>query len=371
VITSKGSHEISVGALLSMPLLSAPPRTPTPTSTPMATAGAAGPSKAGLFADTESSDPHDRPLWIDIDGGDDEALQCLGKTAGLHPLTIEDMQHDDSREKIEEFENGYVFIVIREAAYAPGTNWLIQTNLCIVAFPDLVLTVHRHPVVATRVAASRLAGEWANRRARRLHPPTPAYVVMSLVDAVVDNTVLLVDQIAAESEAISQLVLVFSAAEQDDVLGRIGAVRHRLAELDSSLSPKRAIVKMLVKDAATMLTGGAGIRVFLRDINDHCVRMREKLELADARIDAVCETYLAKVSIAVGQASNNMNDIMRRFAAVATLFLPLSFVTSLWGVNIHVPGGGVPSLLPFANLCIALGIFTVAFLLWFRMRNWL
>eukprot|EP01106_Pelomyxa_sp_JSP_P012077 TRINITY_DN3265_c0_g2_i2.p4 TRINITY_DN3265_c0_g2~~TRINITY_DN3265_c0_g2_i2.p4 ORF type:complete len:100 (-),score=41.11 TRINITY_DN3265_c0_g2_i2:145-444(-) len=99
--------------------------------------------------------------------------------------------------------------------------------------------------------------------------------------------------------------------------------------------------------------------------------MLEKLKIAASLLESANQTYLAKVSIAVAQGANAANDVVKCFGAVATLFVPLSFCTGLFGMNVRVPGGGSDSLAWFFAIGGSLAALTLLGFFFFRYKQWL
>lgn len=205
------------------------------------------------------------------------------------------------------------------------------------------------------------------KRAKGIH--SAGWILYAIIDHIIDMHILLVNQIVLEGEALEQLVMVLSEKEQDDMLLRLAVARRRLANMIARLLPKRAILHFLIRREDPLIHNT--VKIYLRDVLDHVVRMIEKLKITNSLLDSVNQTYLAKVSIAVSKASNDANSIMKAFGAVATVFLPLSFLTGLFGMNVRVPGEFSDSIIWFFTIGGALSIMTVVGLLFFRWKHWI
>ncbi|KAH3744227.1 Mg2+ transporter protein [Pelomyxa schiedti] len=219
-----------------------------------------------------------------------------------------------------------------------------------------------------------------------------AWVLYTMLDHIIDLHIVFVNQIVVEGEALDQLVMVLGESEQDDMLLRLAVARRRLANMVGRLLPKRAILHFLIKQRGGGRGGGgsgsgsdegggdggelvgAYVKLYVRDVLDHVVRMLEKLKICNSLLDSVSQTYVAKVSIAVAELSNAANATMKAFGAVATLFVPLSCVTGLFGMNVRVPGqagpGGCGSTTAFFCIVGGLVAFMLLGFLFFKHKRW-
>lgn len=213
----------------------------------------------------------------------------------------------------------------------------------------------------------------------------------SILDSICGMFVDLVKQILLEMRTLNELVLVLTAGEQSDFLRRIGLARDRITFLRSQMLSKRDILRSLCFSADS--SGGHGVakyatsvlpqadirlqpdtKLFLRDVLHSVMKMLDDIENARETLGNVNNTYLARVSIEVSEASNRMNQVMKKFNAMATIVLPLTLVTGLWGMNVPVPGNlneTAPDLTWFFSIVAGLAIAGIASLIVFRKFNWM
>jgi magnesium transporter len=116
---------------------------------------------------------------------------------------------------------------------------------------------------------------------------------------------------------------------------------------------------------------GEQTRLYLRDVLDHVLCLFDDIEMAKEQLTHLTNTYLARVSIQMAEVSNQLNGIMKKFNAMATIILPLTFVTGLWGMNVLVPGGGEPTLIPFFSIVGSMVVFSIISVTLFRKFRWL
>lgn len=304
-------------------------------------------------------------VWVDFQGMELEDMKLIEKYFKLHPLTVEDCLTPDTREKFELFDN-YYLIVINEIHYIEYSNVLNNVNVYIVVFPEVVLSFHAAPIQATYEVIHKLSFEPQSRI------PSPDWLLYALIDGIVDLYVALVDQTVREAEALDGLVLLLSGLDQTELLERIGYANRHAGHLKSGLwSKKEILISLQNFDKITKY-----VNIYFQNVVDHVVRSNQKLKLARETLRSLNSVYLAKVSIELAVASNEMNVVMRRLAALSAIFLPLTLLSGIFGMNVRVPGmidmPGTPSgyqwfigiILFMASLAALIGLF-------FKWKRWL
>lgn len=272
-------------------------------------------------------------IWIDIQGDNKEELENIGKRLEIHPLTIEDCLLPNTRQKLEPFKN-YMFIVFNSLHHV-SCAWDIENPIKILVFAEFVITVHRYPSFAINTARTRL---------KRLHQGgfvkgmKAMDIVHAVADSIADTDVPVVNGIDNEINALEELVFRLGKVEAYDLLKRMSSSRRSIVRYRQLLWPKRDILLNIVqKDFVTILKTSINIAYF-RDVYDHVVMMVQKLDVANELLTSLEATCLARASIEVADAANNANSVMKKFSSVATIILPMTFVTSLFGMNVKVPG---------------------------------
>eukprot|EP01117_Protostelium_nocturnum_P004934 TRINITY_DN1788_c0_g1_i3.p1 TRINITY_DN1788_c0_g1~~TRINITY_DN1788_c0_g1_i3.p1 ORF type:complete len:387 (+),score=84.23 TRINITY_DN1788_c0_g1_i3:127-1287(+) len=289
-------------------------------------------------------------LWIDFNCPSKEDLERLEEKLGLHPLTVEDVR-EEAREKIESFEN-YLFIIVRQIDISSeGSNQISPFNINIIIFHNLIITIHYHVLECINQVYYRL------EQHRLLHQkiiPTSDWILHSVLDSLVDIFVIYVDAISREAEALDELVLVFNSDVQNDLLRRIGSARRILTSLRSHVWSIKELLSTLNAKEHSFLTQETRIhlrdmlentkehksgkensfvsqetRIYLRDVLDNTVKMEEKLHNAKEMVNNLHSTYLARISVEVAEYSNQVNKIVKKFGAVATIFIPLTLIAGL------------------------------------------
>ncbi|PRP79549.1 hypothetical protein PROFUN_12782 [Planoprotostelium fungivorum] len=255
-------------------------------------------------------------LWIDVVSPSQEDLNTLESLLSLHPLTVEDIR-EQSSEKIEIFDD-YLYILVRELDTDSG-SLAVASNINILLFPHAIVTVRFKDTEVMHKGI--LSGD------RVLH---------SILDSIASQYTEYVDAIYLEAETLDELVLVFNSDVQNELLRRIGTARRLLTTLRTHIwSLKELLTNINVKKHPLI---GKEMRIYLRDVLDHAIKMEEKLHNSKEMVNNLHSTYLARISVEVADYSNQVNKIVKKFGAVATIFIPLTLIAGLFGMNVKVPG---------------------------------
>jgi len=291
-------------------------------------------------------------LWVDLEGPTLEELEGLGRLFHFHPLTIEDCLHGGQRPKLEEYD-GYLFLVLHALPQTCGDPSLIEEmdELYIYVTPRALVTVHQREIEAVRKIRDRCHKEPS------LLTHNPAFLLHLLSDAVVDQFFPFLDRLEEEIDELEDRVLTSPSRA---VLSRLFVLKRTLIHLRKSISPLREVFNSLSRrDYAFIDPKNA---LYFRDVYDHLIRTSE---IIDASRDLVATTVEAYLSV----TSNRLNDVVRQLTLIATIFLPLSFITGFFGMNFeHIPWKD-----PWLFLLALLAILAVPLLMfrWFARRGWL
>jgi Mg2+ and Co2+ transporter CorA len=259
--------------------------------------------------------------------------------------------------------------VMTEVHVPPGTNELQQVNVNLIVFKNFLICVHQGPIKCVDQVLNRM------RMLKEGMKRTADWIMYAILDAIVDMFFSFVQHIAMEVDSLDDLVLILTAHEQNDVLKRIGLARKRISFLRAQLLKKKDVmVSLMIKSTLTedetevkatsddqhhgpqhddsptlekfdlhvkhRVFGALNrnTKIYLRDVLDHIQAMLEDIEATKETLSNLNSTYLARVDIEVAYSSNRMDSVMKKFGAMTTIMLPLTFITGLWGMNVNVPG---------------------------------
>jgi Mg2+ and Co2+ transporter CorA len=268
-------------------------------------------------------------LWLDFCNYRVNDVELVRQALSIHPVTIEDCVLV-SREKCEAFRR-YMAIVTSEQFYRPDSIVIESAQTTILVFQTMTLsfrTLATSPSllpVLYRLVHSESKGKI----------PSAHWVTYALLDEIVSRFDRFTRQIVDEVTVLDDLVLQYARSEQTDLLRRIGIARRRMATLQSTLLLKRGVLETLCKSPSLAQDA---MESYLRDVLDECSAMLERLLVSFAVLNHLDSVYLTRLSLEVAQSGESMNGVMKKFSAVATIFLPLSTLAGVFGMNVQVPG---------------------------------
>jgi magnesium transporter len=289
-------------------------------------------------------------FWLDLHGPGPEELAMLREVFGFHPLAVEDSEHFGQRAKAEEYGDA-VFLVLYGAAPAPDEDRLVEVH-CFYSKRFLV-TVRRDESPACEAVRERYAG-------RPSQEMRPIVLLYRLMDALVDSFFPALDDVDNRLQALEETML----DERGQELQVVFALRRRLVGLRKAAAPQRDLVGKIAGGALELPGLDDEAHHYFRDVHDHLIRITEQVDMERDLLTGAMDVYLSN-------ASNRLNVTTKQLAVIATIFLPLTFVTGFFGQNFdwmveHVGSLGAFLLFGFGLQLVTLGIL----LAYFKRRGW-
>lgn len=253
--------------------------------------------------------------WINVDGlGDHAEIESISAALDLHPLTLADIFHTHQRAKVEDYDS-YVYITLR----MPTSGDPVETEqISLVLAPGVVMTVQERPGDCFDEVRKRIRE--SHRRIRKCQSD---YLAYALLDAVVDAWFPLLDQISESMDQVEEAVLQTTASE---VTNQIHRLRADMLTIRRSIWPLRDAISRILRDESKLFTKET--RLYLRDCHDHASQIIDLVENYRERCSSLLEIQLSQVS-------QRTNDVMKVLAIISTLFIPLSFIAGLYGMNFN------------------------------------
>lgn len=294
----------------------------------------------------------DQVTWWHVDGVHrPDLVEALGRRLQLHPLVMEDILNTDQRPKVEDYE-GYLYIVLRMLRYDPDSQQTDSEQLSLVLGQQFVLSMQEYPGSVFDGVRKRLIHVHKQRLMR-----TDA-LVYALIDAAVDHYFVALEQIGDQIEHLEDELL---ARPTPATLSRIHHFKREMLMLRKSVWPLREVLGRLWRDENPLIS--AETRLFLRDVFDHSVHIMDTIDTLRELLASMLDIYQSSVSI-------HLNEVMKMLTLIATVFMPLTFIAGVYGMNFaFMPELSWPWAYPAVlvlMLAIALGL--VAF---FWKRQWL
>ncbi|CAO3649429.1 unnamed protein product [Cunninghamella echinulata] len=319
--------------------------------------------------------------WIDVLTPTDQEMRIISKIFGIHPLTTEDIQAQEAREKCEIFQN-YMFVSFRSFNNDYSSqDYLEACNFYIVVFKEGVLTFRFQPLPHPHNVRKRI------HQLRDFINITPEWINYALIDNITDSFAPLIQHTELEVDSIDDLVLVLNGSEQTDMLRRIGSCRKIVMQLLRLLGPKADVVRSLMKryedktkeieilnrrrqrTAANHSHSNIDLSenksnheivLFLGDIQDHIQTMLQNVSHFDLVLGRAHRNYLGQISIELSQSGNSTNEVINRLTFLATTVIPLNVVAGIFGMNVHVPGQDIKDLTWFFWIVCSMILYVVA-----------
>lgn len=307
----------------------------------------AGLDECFYFADTSGVS------WIDVEGLHEvELIQRLGDCQGFNPLMLEDIVNTDQRPKLEDFGD-YLYIVVKMLSeQADGEIAVEQVSLVVganflISFQEGLEGDSFEPV------RNRLRGGKGKIRAMG-----PDYLAYALIDAIVDGYFGVLERVGERIEELEEEVV---AAPSSDTVRRIHHLKREMIVLRKALWPLREVIGALERRESPLIS--EPVTIYLRDVYDHTIQAIDAVEAYRDILGGLLDVYLSSIS-------NRLNEIMKFLTIIGTIFLPLTFIAGLYGMNFpNMPElhwkWGYP-----ACLLIMLAL-SVGMLLYFRRKKWL
>ena len=291
-------------------------------------------------------------LWVDITSPNVEEMEEVGRQFGFHPLTIEDCLHGGQRPKLEEYD-GYLFVVLHSIPQVLDDPCVVEelSEIYVYVTPQAFVTVHYRDSEGVTKIQERLRKEPA------LLTRPPGFLLHFLADSVVDQFFPFLDRLEEEIDDLEDRVLT---SANPALLQRVFTLKRTLIHLRKSLSPLREVFNGLSRRDYPLIDPKSAL--YFRDVYDHLIRATEVVDACRDLVATTVEAYLSATS-------NRMNEIMKQLAIIATIFLPLSFIASFFGMNFEQ----IPWKNPSLFILTVLVLFAVpAFMIyWFGRRGWL
>jgi magnesium transporter len=303
--------------------------------------------------------PHDGVFWFNVDGlGDIEVIETLGAHFQLHPLSLEDVLHIPQRAKIEDYEH-YQFLVFHMPLLDPVTTGETE-QVTLFLGRSFVLTFQEHPG-SDLFESVRLH---LRQPRSKLRQNGADYLAYALLDAAIDGFFPLLEELGERLEALEEAVLEHPSRE---TMEEIYAVRRTLISLRRILWPLRQAVQSFGHDDSPLVT--AATRLFLRDCYDHVLQVLDVLENYRELVTGLMETYLSS-------QSHHLNEVMKVLTMISTIFMPLSFIAGVYGMNFktEVSRWNMPELewyLGYPLALLLMAAVATCLLILFRRKGWL
>lgn len=291
--------------------------------------------------------------WLDIDGlNDAAAMEAIGKRFDLHPLILEDILNAEQRPKMVDYGD-WLFIVLKMLSFDDKTRQVKSEQLSIVLGRDSVISFQEIPGDVLEPVRNRIRNGIG-----RIRKVGADYLAYALVDAVVDHYFVILEKLGEKIEELEDTIVQNPSSKS---LQDIHALKREVIYLRRSVWPLRDVIDEMDDLPSTLLQQQT--EIYLRDLDDHVVRVIEIIETYRDTLASVLEIYLSSISY-------KMNTVMKVLTIIATIFIPLTFVVGIYGMNFD----NMPELhwaWGYPTVMAAMFLMTMGMLSYFKKKDWL
>jgi magnesium transporter len=291
--------------------------------------------------------------WLNVDGLHEvNQLRDLGERAHLHPLVTEDVVSIGQRPKVENYDH-QLYIVLRALEYDDRNDEIAEDQISIVLGQDFVLSFQEQPGDSFDPIRDRLRTGKGTLRERGAD-----FLAYSLIDAVVDDYFGVLEKVGDRLEDLESEVMT---APTRETINRVHHLKRELIVMRKAVWPLRDVLNSLVRDETALITPQT--RIFLRDAYDHAVQVIDTVETMRDLVSGLVDLYLSAIS-------NRANEVMKVLTIIATIFIPLTFVVGIYGMNFDY----MPELRwrwGYPVVMLLMAIVAGGMLVFFRRKRWI
>ena len=303
----------------------------------------------------ECLDFKDKPglnLWINVTGLDQtDIIENLGSYFDIHPLTLEDILNTGQRPKMEDYES-YVYTVLKMMLLDTKKDDITIDQISIIFGYNYILSFQEREDDVFNPLRERLKNP-----ASRLRKSGVDHLAYGLIDAVIDNYFLILEHFGEAIEDLEDELIVHPSPE---TLRTIQKYRRNMIILRKSVWPLRELINGMQKIESEIIKDNT--RIYLRDIYDHTIQVIDSVEDFRDILSSMIDVYLSSLS-------NRMNDIMKVLTVIATIFIPLTFIAGVYGMNFkYMPE--LDSRWGYPAVLLLMAILGTSMLAYFRKKKW-
>jgi magnesium transporter len=297
----------------------------------------------------------DRPTvtWINVDSvHQPEVLENIGKCFAFHTLVLEDILDTDQRPKIEDY-NEYLYIVLKMLYYNEKMSEITTEQISLIVGPNYVISFQEgiEGDVFTHLR------ELIRNDKSRIRKMGADYLAYSLIDAIVDNYFTILEKIGDNIELLEEKLVENPTT---NVMHEIHMLKREMIFLRKAVWPLREVISGMERGHALIQDS---TRIFLRDVYDHTIQVIDTVEIYRDMVSGMLDLYLSSIS-------NRLNAVMKVLTIITTIFMPLTFIAGIYGMNFKY----MPELewrLGYPVILIVMLAISVMMLFFFRKKKWL
>jgi len=297
--------------------------------------------------------------WINVDGVHQvDIIEKVGKHFGLHPLVLEDIVNTGQRPKMEDFED-YIFIVLKMLYHSEKDDEIKAEQISLILGKNFVLSFQE-----TEGDVFNFVRERIKNSKGRIRKVGADYLIYALLDAIVDNYFIILEKIGEKVEVMEEELVSNPIPE---TLQAIHNMKREMIFLRKSVWPLREVISGLQRGESKLIHKSTNI--YLRDMYDHTIQVIDTVETFRDMISGMLDIYMSSVS-------NKMNEVMKVLTIFAAIFIPLTFVAGVYGMNFNPEASpfNMPELgwqWGYLMVWIVMIAVAITMLIYFKRKKWL
>jgi magnesium transporter len=291
--------------------------------------------------------------WIDVEGiHDPKIVQQISESISLHPLVIEDILNVDQRAKMDEYD-GYIYLVLKMFHMNKKSDEIIPEQVSIILSKNYVVTFQEgvegdtFHEIRTRIRSNKGV----------INNMTSDYLVYSLIDSIIDSYFTILEVFGDRIEKLEEELV---NNPQKKTLTEIYRIKREMLYIRKSVWPLREAISRLERGESELITRNT--HLYLRDVYDHTINVLDTIETYRDMLSGMIDIYLSSIS-------NRLNETMKYLALISTIFIPMTFIASIYGMNFEL----MPELKWAHGYWFALGLMAaigLSFYIYFKKKRW-
>ncbi len=291
--------------------------------------------------------------WINIDGIHQiDIIEKVGRHFGLHPLIQEDIVNTEQRPKMEDFGD-FIFVVLKMIYHDENEDGIKIEQVSLILGENFVISFQEREGDIFNHVRERI------RKCKgRIRKMKADYLAYSLLDAVVDNYFFILEKTGEQVEGLEEKVV---SEPKPETLQEIHKLKRGMIFLRRSVWPLREVISTLERGDSSLIRETC--RIYLRDVYDHTIQVIDSVETFRDMLSGMHDTFLSSIS-------NRMNEIMKVLTIIATIFIPLTFIAGIYGMNFKF----MPELdwrWGYFTVWIVILFLAVLMVVFFKRKKWL
>ncbi len=291
--------------------------------------------------------------WINVDGLQDvKIVEKIGVHFGIHPLVLEDIVHTGQRPKGEDLGD-YLFVVLKMIYHDEGEDGIMGEQISLILGQNYVISFQEREGDVFNPIRDRIRNNKG-----RMRKAGADYLAYALIDAIVDQYFLVLEKFGEKIESLEEELVTNPTAETVHLIHKL---KRDLIFLRKSVWPLREVISTLERGESPLIVEPTGI--YLRDVYDHTIQVIDTIETFRDMISGMLDIYLSSVS-------NRMNEVMKVLTIIATIFIPLTFIAGIYGMNFKF----MPELewhWGYPTALIVMLVVVGFMVMYFRRKRWL